>query len=400
MIAGYTHLQSEWNKRKMVIVGQPLHLLPQDPNDDDDKIAVKVVGEAIDNCRNWQDSLNHLCDATLWPISVAEKIFKPIGMSEGSEYKFLKRMALKEVAPVSYNLLCFKVPYMPAMTASQSNDATIFDADEWESWLRFYHTEPSNGRLDYSLQNIYSPDPNTHIVHRGNLLSPTVTPNFGGHLRCLTRNWILSTTDWDNWGLMMSKYGMPIPVGKVDSSNKDALAKMQAALSTALRIGGMVIDRKAEVEWGSMASMDGSTAHKIFCEFWNAETSKLVVGQTLSSKPASTGMGSGASEQAEHVRDDIRVYDVMKLGQTLKEQLFKQILQINGYRGRVIPYWGGMSMTDAKLFAQSMQQLGAGGYELDDAGLVYAGMRLGYGIKRRILPDAKTGGDGNQRSTQ
>jgi hypothetical protein len=230
-------------------------------------------------------------------------------------------------------------------------------------------------------------------------MSPTIPPNFGALLRMLTFHWLMTTSDRDWWGLMMAKYGMPIPVGKVDTSNLEAVKNMTASLATALRVGGMVIDRKAEIEWGTMAGVDGSTAHKIFSEFWNAETSKLVVGQTLSSKPSPTGMGSGASEQAEQVRDDIRMWDVLKLSSTLKEQLFPQILQLNGYRGRCCAYWGGMSISDAKAFGQTMQQLGAGGYELDDEGLVYAGQRLGYGIQRRILPGPMTGGDGNQRPT-
>jgi hypothetical protein len=397
MTVGYTHLQSEWNKRKMVIVGQPMHVLPEDPNSEEDKMAVKVVTEAIENCRGWQDSLNHLCDATLWPVSVGEKIFEPIGMSEGSKYKYLKRMKLKEIAPVNYSLLCFKVPYQPS-SGNTANSATIFDADDWENWLRFYKTEP-NGRTIYSIQDVYAPDPNLHIIHRGNLLSPTIPANFGGHMRALLFNWLMTVNGRDWWGLMMAKYGMPIPVGKVDANNAKAVSDMQAALATALRVGGMVIDKKAELDWGAMAGVDGSQAHKIFSEFWNAETSKLVVGQTLSSKPSPTGMGSGASEQAEHVRDDIRMYDVLKLSSTLKEQLFEQILAVNGYRGRCCAYWGGMSHGDSKTFAQTMQQLGAGGYELSDEGIVYAGQRLGYGIQRRVLPEQTTGGDGNQRPT-
>lgn len=396
MISQYTHLQAEWNKRKLVIVGQPLHLLPLDPNDADDKMAVSVVGEAIENCRGWLDSLQHLCDATLWPLSVAEKIYEPIGLSDRTRYKFLRHYKLKQIAPVNYTLMCFKIPYQPNLA---SGGATLFDVDDWEPWLRFYHTEPANGAITWQMSQLYAPDPDRHIIHRGNLLSPTIPSNFGGHLRALIFPWLMTANDRDWWGLMMSKYGMPIPVGKVDAANKAAVTQMQTALQTALRIGGMVIDRKAELTWGAMAGVDGSTAHRMFTEHWNAETSKIVVGQTLSSKPSPTGMGSGASEQAEHVRDDIRMWDVIKLSSTLKEQLFPQILQVNGYRGNCCAYWGGMSIGDAKLFAQTMQQLGAGGYELTDEGLVYAGQRLGYGIQRRIMPEPVIGGDGNQRPT-
>lgn len=397
MVASFTHLQAEWNKRKMVIVGQPMSLIPHDPNSEEDKVACKVIQEAIDNCRNWQDGLQHLLDATLYPLSVAEKIFEPIGMSGGAAFKYLKRMRLKELAPVNYTLLCFKVPYSPS-SGTTGNPAAQFDADAWENWLRFYKTEP-NGRASYSLQEVYAPDPNLHIIHRGNLMSPAIPPNFGGHIRAILAYWLLLTNDRDWWGLMMAKYGMPIPVAKADAQNKQTIQDLQNALMLGTRLGGIVIDKKAEIDWAQVAGTDGSAAHKIFSDFCNAEVSKIVVGQTLSSKPAPTGMGSGASEQAEHVRDDIRMWDVLKLSDTLERQLFNQILAVNGYRGRCHVFWGGMSSSDAKTFAQTMQQLGAGGYELTDDGLRYAGNRLGYGIQRRELMEPQIGGDGNQRPT-
>lgn len=398
MVASFTHLQAEWNKRKMVIVGQPMSLIPHDPGNAEDVLACKVIQEAVDNCRNWQDGLQHLLDATLYPLSVAEKIFEPVGMSAGADFKYLKRMRLKELAPVNYTMLCFKVPYAPSSATSGGNPAAQFDADAWESWLRFYKSSPE-GRANWSLSDVYAPDPNLHIIHRGNLMSPSIPPNFGGHIRAILAYWLLLINDRDWWGLMMAKYGMPIPVAKVDSQNKQTVTDMQTALGIATKVGGIVVDKKATIEWANVAGTDGSSAHKIFSDFCNAEVSKIVVGQTLSSKPAPTGMGSGASEQAEHVRDDIRMWDVLKLSDTLERQLFNQILAVNGYRGRCHVFWGGMSSGDAKLFAQTMQQLGAGGYELTDEGIIYAGNRLGYGIQRRELVEPKMGGDGDQRPT-
>lgn len=392
MVASFSHLQAEWNKRKLVIVGQSMSLVPHDPNNEDDKIACEVIKEAVDNCRNWDDGLQHLLDATLYPISCAEKIFEPIGISDGSQYKYLKRYKLKEIAPIDYTLLCFKIPYL-GTTAATNNPATKYDADQWESWLRFYKTEPVNGTINYSPNEVYSPDENIHIIHRGNLMSPSIPPNFGGHIRACLFLWLLATQDRDWWALMMQKYGMPIPVAKADSQNENTIQQLQSALALGMQLGGIVIDKKATIEWGSVAGTDGSNAHKIFSDFCNCEISKLVIGQVLSSTPKSTGMGSGASEQAEGVRDDIRQWDVTRLGRTLKYQLFKQILRNNGYKGNPpTPFWGGLSMGDAKGLGQTLQLLGAGGYELTDSGVVVIGEKLGYGIQRREIPDAMPNG--------
>ena len=55
MIASYSHLQAEWSKRKGVIVGQPYSLIPYEKGNSDDEIAVKVIRQMIDSCRNWRE---------------------------------------------------------------------------------------------------------------------------------------------------------------------------------------------------------------------------------------------------------------------------------------------------------------------------------------------------------
>lgn len=397
MISSYGHLTAEWNKRKMVIVGQPMNLIPSDQTNADDVVACDVIREAVESCRNWQEGLQHLLDATLMPLSVAEKIFEPIGMAESSQYRYLKRMRLKEIAPVNYQNLCFKIPYLPSMGGGNRNPATIFNADEWESWLRFYTTTPT-GAINYGQMDVYSPDPNIHVIHRGNLLSPSIPPNFGGHIRTVLFYWLLTIQDRDWWALMMSKYGMPIPVAKADAQMKDTVEQLQQALQIGTQLGGIVIDKTAELEWSTTPGTDGSNAHKIFSDFCNCEVSKIVVGQVLSSTPKNTGLGSGMADQAELVRDDIRMWDTLKLSDTLQKQLFPQILAVNGYRGKSPKIsWGGIKASESDMFASTLQKFSAAGYELTDAGIGAASEKVGYGLQRKpepvLKPAGKFGGD-------
>lgn len=389
MVTGYGHLTAEWAKRKSVITGNPEALVPYDPENADDVVACEVIKQMIDGCRNWFDALNHLLDATLYPLAVCEKIYEPVPMSEAGLLKHPLRMRLKELAPVDPVLLCFKVPYQPGLAGT----AQDFNPDDWEAWLRFYTTMPG-GNINFASANTYKPKPSVHIVHRGNMLSPTIAPNFGGHMRTILFWWLLATQDRDWWALMMQKYGMPIPVVKADTTNKDTIALMQQALQFGMQMGGLVIDKKAAIEWGTVAGTDGSTSHKIFNEFCNAEVSKIVIGQTLSSKPSPTGMGSGASEQSEDIRDDIRQQDSMKLRDTLRKQVFTDFLRVNGYRGNApMVYWGGMRSNDAMNLSRTLQTLGAGGYELDDPAMVTVSNRFGYGIRRREIQQPVNGGD-------
>ena len=73
MVTGLRHLTAEWAKRKSVITGNPEALVPYDPENADDVVACEVIKQMIDGCRNWFDALNHLLDATLYPLAVCEK---------------------------------------------------------------------------------------------------------------------------------------------------------------------------------------------------------------------------------------------------------------------------------------------------------------------------------------
>jgi len=385
MSASFTHLQSEWAKRKLVITGQTESLIPYS-QDSDDVIACEVIKEAIANCRNWRNGLKNLLDGTLYPMAVAEKIYEEITPSNAGRFKYLRRYYLKELAHVDPILHCYKVPYLPNVGVVGTNPATEFNADDWENWLRFYATNPQ-GNILYQTSGVYAPDPNIHIVFRGTMMSETVPPNFGGHMRQILFCWLLATQDRDWWALFMQKYGMPFVLAKADAQQKDTVDFLNTQIQIATQIGGLVIDKKAQAELVQANSTDGSNSHKMFIDFWQSEVSKVVIGQSLSSKPEKTGMGSGASNQSEEIREDIRQSDTMNLSDCLSDQLFKQILLVNGYSGRPPKvYWGGMRSATAQVFGQTLNQLGAAGYELDDEGIQTASHKLGYGIQRRELP--------------
>ena len=395
MCASFPHLMSEWGKRKAVICGQPMTLVPEDPNNADDVMAVSVIKEAIQNCRNWQQGLQHLLDATLYPISCASKVYCPVTLSEkGTKFKFLKRYYLKEIAPINHLLECYQVPYAPSMGEFVKNPATKFDADAWESWLRFYKTEP-NGMIDWSVSDVYAPEQSKHIVHRGCLYPPSIPPNFGGVIRAILFLYLFATQDRDWWTLMMAKYGMAIPVGKVDSNNKQTVQSMQQALALGVQIGGIVIDKKAMLEWSPPAGTDGSNSHRIYQDWVNGEVSKLVVGQINSAKPEKGGFASGNAEQSETVRDDIRSWDTGSLAGTLETQAFPQILELNGYSGRCKIFWGGIRPEQAKTLGGSMQQFYAAGMRPSERGIQTLNEKIGIELERVPEELLKSGGSGD-----
>lgn len=384
--ASYGHLQAVWSKRKLVITGNPEILIPADPSSEDDKIAVEVIRQMIDNCQQWNQAIDHLLDATLYPMAVAEKIYKPVESDDAIRLKRPLRYLLKQLAPVDPTLFCFKLPYQPSF--SGGNDALRYDPDAWESWLRFYSVQP-NGMVNYTLPNTYAPDPDVHVVHRGNMLSPTVPPNFGGQFRSILFPYLLSTQGRDWFAMLMQKYGQPIIIGKTNSSKKESVLTMQEAFAMATQLGGIVVDTKDTVDFSTISGSDLAEGHLKFQKWLDSHVSRIVGGESTSTHAEKTGMGSGIAQQAEEIREDYRKKDTMRLEETLRRQVFEPFLRINGYRGNP-PHirWGGMRSGDAANFAKTQAAMKSAGYIATNNGLRTINELMG--LEYEIDPNATT----------
>lgn len=420
MVAGYTHLQNEFAKRKMIVVGQPHAILPRIKGNKQDELAVKVLEEMIDHCDNWQDAMDNILDATLWPVSVQEKLFAPVNDSDEDDYQFKVRYRLRKLDPVSPTLFCFKIPYLASgfgggfayglppsydlspQTLPLGPEMVVWNPNNWEPELRFYEVF-ENGYPNFSPASTYGPEEARHLIHRGSNLSKTIRDNFGSHMRAIVFWWFLATEGRDWFGRYMQRWGHPFVVGKVDAQQHDTVEFMRQALSLATEIGGLIIDKEAEATLMQAASLNGAEGYRLFLETCNDEVSKVVVGQTLSSTARSTGLGSGVAKLHGDVRDDFRQSDMRKLSSTLVKQLFKQYLRINGYRGHVRSIvWGGKDETKAELLARTMKDFATAGIEADDAGLDVISERVGFSLQRipiskmMALKGGMGGGKGGQ----
>jgi len=402
-VAG-SHVQAEFGKRKMAVLGQPMAVLPEDKDDDDDVLAADAVRQMIADCENWTPGLTHLMDATLWPVASVEKIYRPVVAGALREGAIPLRFTLRRLEIVNPTLLCFRQDY----TDSRANDgrATLprsrdqidqgaagalpYQAEVWEKDLRFYATD-ADGRVDYSAGTAYAAEPERHIIHRGHLLVG-VRDNWGGPMRAIVFWWFLSQLARDWFGRGMERYGAPFVVGRTDVTDNAKLTMLQEAFSLSTKIGGLVVDEDSQIELKEIATSNMADAYEKFINVCNREVSKVIVGQTASAEVQPSGLGSGSSDLAGEVRDDIRTFDKLTLGETLRRQLFEPFLRINGLAGRAPKIvWGGLSAGDSAAIADLLVKLSQASLEPADEALPTISEKVGFQIQRKAAPEPTQG---------
>jgi phage gp29-like protein len=346
------HVQAEFGKRKLAVLGDTLSIQPPNKKDPNDVKACDFIKDTISEFSGVTLSCGHLLDGHLYPLALLEKVFKPSSRPG-----------------IRYDLM--------ALNPVQANDL-----DYTTGWLKLRKLDQHGG---YLLGDLEEPDPNRYIIHVGHLLS--AAPFWGGPMRSILFWWLLRSMDRDWWSRFLERYGSPFIVGKYDQSDDASRMILTQAFNAATKIFGLVISSETEVELIQAAAGQTGEAFEKFHDRCNDEISKLIVGQTASSNMKSTGMGSGVSKQHEGVRQDIRQFDSKVLGETLRDQLFKPLLWMNGFTGKAPhAFWGGMSPEDQTALGTLLGNLGQAGIEPTDDGLETLGEQLGFPLQRKAVP--------------
>jgi phage gp29-like protein len=346
MVLADAHLQTEFGKRKLGVLGDALAVLPNSKNNALDGAAAEAVKRMIDDCPAFIRGCMHLLDSTLYPVAVVEKIYR--ATPDG-------RYELADLIPVPHRLLDFK-------------DGT----------LKIHETDAQGMKLSGS----FTPPTARYIVHRGHLLS---TPdNWGGPMRSLVFWWLLSAMDRDWWARFLERFGAPFILAKYDTNDNAARSKLTMALSAATRLFGLVVSKGTEAELIQATANQSGEAFERFHAVCNREKSKLILGQTLSADAQSTGMGSGVAKGQSAVREDIRQFDALMLGTTLRQQLARQFLEINRIPGdppRIV--WSPDASEISESTGTLIANLAQAGVELTDDALQVLGERIGLEVRRR-----------------
>lgn len=347
---GHSHTQTLFNQRKLAVLTRALTIAPEDDANPADVLAAEAA-QAITKTPGWlTTACNHLLNGHLYPVSVLAQSFAPAPAGSGLRY------LIRGWQPVPYRLLDWS-----------DGRLMILDAD------------PATG---HRLITKREPQPLSHIIHRGHLLTD-IPDHWGGPMRAALFWWLFASQDRDWWVRFLDRFGAPFLVGKYDPSDSKTKSVLTRAFSQATRLFGLVVSRETDVEVNAVASNSHGEAFQAFQEFANGELSKLILGQTMTVSAQAGGLGGAQAEVQEGVKDDIRAFDLTILAETVNAQIIAPFLAINGIPGRAVLQVAADSSRDLDGRTKFLQAATLAGLEPTDAGLDILSDASGIPLQRR-----------------
>lgn len=342
------HIQSQLNTRKLAVLGDEINVTAVDPDDPADAFAAEWCHSLWFDASGKTEFLTHLLDATFWPLSICERIWRPSNETG-------RRFEIAEFRPVPYHLF------------------------DWTTGrLRIEEVDPEDGQ---PLGSFYEPDPTLHVCHRGHLLT-SIPDHWGGPMRAALFWWLFKTMVRGWWVRFLDRFGMPFPVGKYDQNDDASRATLASAFGAAKNLFGLVVSRETEVEM-QQVSMQSVDAFEKFSDYADRKLSLLILGQTMTSEAEAAGLGSSQADVHNSVRSDIRLFDARKLGETLREQLFRPAMQINGIAGRApLVTFGAEDQQSIEVITALLSSLPAAGLQIAEDSLDTLSRQVGYTIER------------------
>lgn len=156
-------------------------------------------------------------------------------------------------------------------------------------------------------------------------------PTRGGLARLVAMSYVCKSFTLADWMAFCEVFGMPLRVGRYSQNatapEKQILADAVANLGSDF---AAILPEGMHIEFTETASRSGGDSLYLnLVNFLDQQTSKAVLGQTLSSDASPTGMGSGTSNLQGEVRIDIKRSDAKQLADTLNRDLVKPFVDLN-----------------------------------------------------------------------
>ncbi|TCW05575.1 phage gp29-like protein [Raoultella sp. BIGb0138] len=168
--------------------------------------------------------------------------------------------------------------------------------------------------------------PGKYVMHYPRLKSGLPLRN--GLARLVAVMYMLKSFTVRDWWAFAEKFGIPIVVGKYgNNATTEQIQTLVDAIASIASDAGCAIPQSMQLEMQETASRNGGGAlFKEMAEWCDAQTSKAVLGQTMT-----TDDGSSRAQADVHdkVRMDIAKWDARQLENTLNEFLVRPYIQFN-----------------------------------------------------------------------
>lgn len=140
--------------------------------------------------------------------------------------------------------------------------------------------------------------------------------------------WYFKKHAFKFWAIYTEKYGMPTAVGKYQpGASKEDKQNLLDALDSLVQDAAVAIPSNSELDFKETGG-DKAEVHRLFLAFCNAEISKAILGQTLTTEMGDTGSFSAAKVHQD-VRDDIVESDAKMLMGAVNGQLIPPLVEFN-----------------------------------------------------------------------
>lgn len=305
------HIQSQFQTRRLAVAGRTWEIVAVNENDPQSVDVAEFVRNAISRIRNWQGALEDLLDAV------------PKGFS------------------------ALQIHWMRG-SLPKHNDSLLVESLEWWHQKNFRFGRPTDitsnlseiRRLDDAdLLNGVDIQPYEFVIMHSQ--SRSGLPFRTALMRNVALLWMFKSFDVKSWIQFAEVYGLPLRVGRYpEGASDEAKKSLYDGLASLASDAAAIISEDTKIEFVEAAQKAASTA--VFSDFvnWcNAEISKAVLGQTLSTEIGKTGGAFAAAQAHVGVSRDLFEADARKLDETITDQIVIPLVDLNFGPQDSYPYY-------------------------------------------------------------
>lgn len=154
-------------------------------------------------------------------------------------------------------------------------------------------------------------------------------PTRQGVLRVVAWMYLFKNYDIKGWVKFSEVFGMPLRLGKYEAgaSKEDKDALIMAVRSLGSDAAG-IISKGTEIEFIEAAKNSGTQVFKLLADFCNAEMSKAVLGQTMTTEQGANGARS-LGEVHKEVEGEIQCDDCEQTSKAIRRDIIRPLVGFN-----------------------------------------------------------------------